>query len=382
MLWAPNLGLRAAPVLCFLCWLPFHLGAYAGNFQFRASGDITYVTTRVSLPAETIQNYSFEVCVLNCASRLSTTNSQKSAAFELSCESGVQYRLWTILDASTAAGLIVNRTGKGSVTITNKYVAEVEYGEVPPDDGTTLNYLWLAYGSRCYFAGLTTNRLRPIWALDDPALRSDGFTVPGFWKLDPDGGLPAEVVYMNDGFCRARDSAGKPVVFKWQAPFDQGFTNAAFTVVAATNVGGIMVPLEWNFVRYGIRSEQFGGYQLSKITETRGRVTTFSVDPVQGPLLPSFSGVAKVSDFSFSGSNYAVPLLEYAVTNGVWPSTEDRFRVYSNAARLQAKLDRLAAEGTRKLSIARPIVWSLMLLLCLPGIVALRRVARGWKSWR
>jgi len=57
----------------------------------------------------------------------------------------------------------------------NTYVGLIEADELPDDDGSQINYLWLAYASACYLNNEGRDALRPICCLDDRELRTEKF---------------------------------------------------------------------------------------------------------------------------------------------------------------------------------------------------------------
>jgi hypothetical protein len=195
------------------------------------------------------------------------------------------------------------------------HCGEVNNRAFPRDDATGINYLWLAYASAGYLEPPAAKRLEPIWVLDDPNLFLDGFTQEAAWERFP-GGLPRSIVYLNDGKSRTFDGHQSRIE-RWPAPFDRGFTNAVFLAGVSTNLGGLTVPLEFTFTRYGVLPLTGGTYDFGPVTITTAKVFNITSAPSRySP--PSFAGVADVVDLRSVTSNRRVPRAVYQMTNWVW----------------------------------------------------------------
>lgn len=235
------------------------------------------------------------------------TVSGESVHFHTATEDGRKYHECAFVDSTTYTVF------GGRVAERELVAAEVDYRSFPRDDGSMINYLWLAYGSGSYFEERTTNRLHPIWSLDDPYLARQGFTVDASWERYPEGRLPLKVLYYNDGYARTRSG-----VRKWPPPFDQGFTNAIYEVTASTNVLGRWMPLSFRFMRYGVEPTVYSSNRLAIITAVEVRVTEIGWQGTGGVLRPAFRGIADVTDRRFEKSNPSLPMLMYKATNGAW----------------------------------------------------------------
>lgn len=124
---------------------------------------------------------------------------------------------------------------------TNVQTAEIAHREVPRDDASNVGYLWLAYGSACYFDTRTNYRLAPLWIQDDPALEESAFTMPAEWVRIESERLPRQVLYLNDGLKRVQ-RGGVSVVEPWPPPYDRGFKHAVYEATEGTNLNGFFIP--------------------------------------------------------------------------------------------------------------------------------------------
>jgi hypothetical protein len=242
----------------------------------------------------------------------------------------------------------------------------VESNEIPADDGTTINYLWLAYASRCYFSGLSTNHLIPIWMLDDPSLRDAGYTVPAIWQLQTrPPQLPARVIYLNDGTHRTVSADHVPITFRYAAPFDQGFTNAEYQVQASTNVDGLVIPTEFTFTRYYVQGEH-----LIVRTLTQGNATVVRKGTTVSEFRPQFEGRAIAFDKRFRKEKDPVPSVRYWVTNGEWLAISNLSNAYLKQLAKYKGAKEVAASLRKRRNAKRVLVVSVMFLVAvLPPVL-------------
>jgi hypothetical protein len=197
----------------------------------------------------------------------------------------------------------------------------IEEFPVPGPDGSRINTLWLGFGSAAYFKARKDKMIHPLWPLDDPGARLRGFTVEGSWATNKDAaGLPTQVVYMNDGIFRGVSSRSeKPVEFPEKPPFDNGYTQAVFTVTLSTNLGTYSVPLAFTFRRFAVGT---GKYEL--LTEEVASTRSVEKQTSQVTFLPTFIGKADINDGRFRVPSLTKPgesdYFRYSSSNGVWPT--------------------------------------------------------------
>lgn len=232
-----------------------------------------------------------------------------------------------------------NTTGLSS----NAYVGLIEADELPDDRGSLIHYLWLAYASTGYLDHEKGGALRPICCLDDRALRAEKFKMRSILtRADAEPRLPTWLAYLSDGFYRTEGASGR-LVFKAPPPFDQGYTNAVYSVGALTNCGTLQLPLEFSFTRYAV-SHDATKPGLWVRTRILGKATKISERHSSPVLLPQFSGAFMVKDNRFTSANPPVGQLHYEIRDGEWDNE-------TNAA--AAKLDEINQQLHREDAVRR-----------------------------
>ena len=227
-----------------------------------------------------------------------------------------------------------NTTGLSS----NAYVGLIEADELPDDNGSLIQYLWLAYASTGYLDHEKGVALRPICCLDDRALRAEKFKMRSILtRADAEPRLPTWLAYLSDGFYRTEGASGR-LVFKAPPPFDQGYTNAVYSVGALTNCGTLQLPLEFSFTRYAV-SHDATKPGLWVRTRIVGKATTVVERLSSRVLLPQFSGAFRVKDNRFNSANPPMGQLHYEIRDGEWDNE-------TNAA--AAKLDEINQQVYRE----------------------------------
>lgn len=207
-----------------------------------------------------------------------------------------------------------NSTGRS----TNTYVGLIESDELPDDDGSHINYLWLAYASACYLNNESRDALRPICCLDDRELRTEKFKMRSILtRADAEPRVPIWLAYLSDGFYRTTGAGGR-VVFKAPLPFDQGYTNAVYSVGALTNCGALQLPLEFAFTRFAVSRNPTNQAGLWIRTRIIGKATMIAERHSSPKLLPQFSGEFTVMDNRFMSVNPPVGQLHYRIRDGEW----------------------------------------------------------------
>lgn len=258
----------------------------------------------------------------------------------------------------------------------------VETRDVPRDDGSQINVLWLAFGSACYFDSITNGLFRPIWTQDDRSLTETNFLVKGMVERKKPGTLPEKVFYFNDGIQRNERNGqyGDSISYPSPAPLDQGFTNVVYTAGQMTNVLGIDIPTDFVFERSGPRSSN-GMWSASTLTRTEGKVERIFSNP-DATLIPNFPASIAIQDLRFKGESRPVKALIYSITNGEWLTKDRAHRHYETElkqkdyfAKLKEKPPRPKVPknpGSEIMDPARPLVIGTV-CLCLAFALALRK---------
>ncbi|MFT5494352.1 MAG: hypothetical protein ACI8V5_004755 [Limisphaerales bacterium] len=255
----------------------------------------------------------------------------------------------------------------------------LSHEEMPRDDGTLINYLWLAYASACYFRNQTNDMVQPIWQLDDRTLLENGFRMKAKWLQSAPQNPPSSVIYFNDGMIRVQSSSGVSKVYPAPPPFDQGFTNAIYGAVKQRTVDGVTFPTEFNFTRYMFRVRGTEPTDVIPRTITRGRVSRVTLNSNVKPLQPAFQGRINVIDNRFANADPPVRQLVHAISNNDWTATNDLKRAY------EIELRRQAAEAARARSALperNSRVWSVRILFILIGLIFGLTILKIHKSHR
>lgn len=320
-------GSRA--VLCGMVVVWTHLNADAG---WVVEGKLRY-ENHFMAPRPVAQNdMAFRVSSDGCRSLIRTTRLDSGDYVEALVEGGVIQTFYFFTATNLASG------GKPVQT------AEIAHREFPRADASNIGYLWLAYGSACYFDSRTTNRLAPLWIQDDPTLEKQGFRMEAGWLRENGERLPRQVIYLNDGMKRIQ-RGGVSVVEPWLPPFDRGFKQAIYEASNGTNLHGVFVPTDFTFTRNGLRPDGSGGFNLDVITYTEAKAEHVTEIAELDLASPHFVGTADIVDFRYADSNPAVSQMWFQVTNGNWPDTRQVGQAYEKQIRMREKASKAGQVG-------------------------------------
>ena len=301
-------------MIFLLTW--FHAGVLLGQ-QHKLEGNLNvwyYINGEFDKALET----RFWMEINGSQYNLRTTLPGSTNYVEWGCDGRDLYRL--VVAPAQNAGVAPKRPP--AAPLYPVFIAAAE--GVPPDDGSLNQYVWLAYASQNYFRSLVTNRIEPVWNLDDPALRANHFTCAAQIQTDA-AGLPLEVIYLSDGVYRGLDGTKNlPITRNLPPPYDKGFTNAVFQRISSRLVDGTQVPDVFRFTLYATPIAAPVPLLLRLVVE--GRLTSSTVVSTADPdLRPQFQGRASVWDSRVTGvvsvpnvTNIPYSYAGYRVTNGFW----------------------------------------------------------------
>ncbi len=170
------------------------------------------------------------------------------------------------------------------------------------DDGSCHNELWLAYASQNFFKSFTNELVLALW--------SSGPNFPF-------------VPYLNLQFTTNQDKLGLPKAATYIDPTYPGkiYTNATYRVLATTNINGMLIPMEFEFVRYAYDSPG----RLLPFETFHGLVSQVATNVGNASLQPAFLGISDVYDYRPLAREFLSPKMtnrdyvHYRVTNGIWP---------------------------------------------------------------
>ncbi len=318
----PKTPLRFQIVVSSLAYLLLGLTPLLA-IEFSVKGKLHHEVWNSYEKQEAALDKYFSVDLRDSVWLLKTWGPGKDAhVYELGYEAGELFRLYTFIQHDHGAN-------------TNKYSTLVKNGEIPDDDASLLNYLWLAYCSTGFVAGRTEGKLEPIWQMDDPTLNAEGFQFAAHITQSSSASPPSMVTYFSDGAYRLRDGNGPRRLVWASPPYNQGYTNAIYQAQTSTNINGIELPASWTFVRYMPERNSPDRNRLRSRTITRGLVDSISPRVSVTSLRPIPPDNVLIRDERFAQVKKPVAQTEvrYSLTNGVWPSTADLRPAYTNSLR-------------------------------------------------
>jgi len=294
--------IHLAILLAYLSELP---NAYSGEQHpaFKVKGQISYEAFLAN-GTNLYWTRDFNVVVQDCRWIIESFDKSKK-----------QYQINVRTNELMYNAIAVNPSNSLSL---NNFTVVVEDNEVPPEDISGISILWLTYASDCYLNSVTNNKYKPVWMLDDPALRKEGFTTSGI--LDRmEGHLPKQLAYLNTGAIYAR-AQGNRVVIRAPASFRGAVTNAIYRTLETTKIGGFLIPNSFQYERYGV-SPTFATHLLTRVTGKATLVEAFSKDDEAAPDL---KGRMFFIDKRFENSKTNIDLFTYRTTNTAFPSSTDQ----------------------------------------------------------
>jgi len=281
----------------------------ADALEFEVTGTVTYKASRDNL-VKYEKTKLFRFSVKDCEWNAKTWDPQNPIRYD---EAGFQN------DSIFVLRCFPPKTN----TATAVYVATIYPGLMPSEDESLINYLWLAYGSACYFSGKPPGMLEPVWELDDPVLNVSGFKMQAFWEIGEGiPKIPSSIAYINDGFYRVRKD-GKPFSFKAKPPFDKGYTNAIFLSEGQVNCKDVRLPSVSVFKRFYLANSTPVkiNEEARLLTRTEITASVLKLNDVVSikSFLPYFDGVIKTQDRRARALESPGPNIYYPITNGNWP---------------------------------------------------------------
>ncbi len=296
--------------LMILVWWVLNLLCVSGAWaqEYEVTGTVTYTASRddeVKYEKKRLFRFSFK----NCQWNAKTWDAQSEMRYdEVGFQDATLFNLRSFPSKTNAA--------------TPTFTSVVASGSLPADDQSLINYLWLAYGSGCFFAGKEAGMLEPIWEMDDPVLNATGFKMQAFWDLrERTPKVPARIIYLNDGFSKIRRN-GQPVLMPIRAPYDKGYTNAVLFGEGTVTQNGMSFPATSVFRRYYVADPLAAGEpaRLLVRTEIKAEISAVKDKVSIESILPQFKGHFNIQDRRAKLLNPDVPVVIYSVTNGNWPS--------------------------------------------------------------
>ena len=328
-------------LLVWLClpWILSGTGLQIHAQSFEVRGTIHY-EAYLNGTVDVSTTRDFSVLVDGCRWRIRTSVVGDCSYKEKSFQNGSLYNL--TMFCATPSG-----------RATNTYVGSIEADEIPSDDGSQINYLWLAYASFCYLDTEAGPALRPVCCLDDLSLRAERFKMPSILSRSSSApNLAIWIAYLNDGYYRTRNDQG-PIVFQVPAPFDKGFTNAIYSALLLTNIGTLQLPLQFEFTRFAVNH---GPNTIYARTHIAGKASVTSVVTPPKDLSPEFGGRLNVMDNRFASATSAIGQIRYDIRDGIW---ENRDKLTNAVITKSSSLPQPALKST--MDAGRPWIFRALL---------------------
>jgi RNA polymerase sigma factor (sigma-70 family) len=350
------------------------LSSGRGHFQFSAQGVCRLIAFN-STGNETT-DYPFTVTVSNQLWFMRITDVRSNAVagyFEIG---GDGQRTYYVDYQESWAQTAALRRGTGNAE--NVAVGIIGPQEVPhfpfaPQAGA----IWLAYASGHYFDVARSPRIQPaasLFVLYGRNVQPNSFALQeAHWsRTDQSPGVPASVVYLDDGIAGIRN--GVPV--KWPSPLDLGFTNAAYQALEYTNAGSLTLPTRAVLNTFGPQLGPPGARVVPRVSY-QVVATNVSLRPLYaGNFKPRLPGKTFVNDMRFSAPAHDLHVNYYA-SDERWLADDEVKQLPEYAVAVgQASQRRDLVKQPARLS--RPVVWVVFgLLSAWPVILFYRQRRRG-----
>jgi hypothetical protein len=220
--------------------------------------------------------------------------------------------------------------------------------------------IWLAYGSKYFFKNLTNNIIEPIIAYNSEPIVS-ATTKLTKQKIDLNlcqdfPGLPTKIIFHDMGI-----ELTEPIT-KRDPPYDKGFTNVVFDVLATTNYSGMILPTD---VKVDVFCPSETGlnltysYRISKVN--------IKLPPTDFSFKPTIPGLTHITDGRFAAE---AGLISFNVKSN-WPSETEVHSLpqFAHGKSVESLIERNAPIQVSNGKIRT--VRALFILACLSSIVML-----------
>ena len=131
-------------------------------------------------------------------------------------------------------------------------LAEVYRGVYPSGKDIRLQYLWIAFASRCVLPP-PEGDAKPPWPADWGIFERDDYVAHYQW-LYGDGHIPCALVFLNNGTFFSRNPASGALVHqRYAPPYSNGFTHMIARWSSVTNVMGVPLPEDFKMTMYSAK---------------------------------------------------------------------------------------------------------------------------------
>ncbi len=341
-------------ILLFIGFVAVFVANSLFGQEYFAKGQIEVVTKLAANSAGEQETLRFYVEVIGNNFKIRIEETKKNDwYYEYAYENGLMQILHHIVRSNEGSRQIA---GVSQTSNSLMFPARIEAREIPPNDGTRAQFVWFALASQGYFAKQTNEFILPIWSPEDPLTHRQPFQMLSFREMLPEfPHLPAKVDFVNDGFYRSYNPVTKALdTWELAAPYDAGYTNAIYQVLALTNTIRNSLPEEFVFAVYS-SPVSLGDVPFERVV-VRGTLQQVGDSAPEGAKLAKFTGVASVVDYRVGGEvrrNGSIAKYKYSaysVTNAAWLNS-------NQLAQVKARTERtlLASKPSRNF---RGIIWA------------------------
>lgn len=229
-------------------------------------------------------------------------------------------------------------------------MATVYRDAYPPPKEPILQHIWLAFiSSRCLLSH-QEGRTKPPFYVDMGVFSDAEYKCDYRWLTND---TIRELFLVADGWYFSRDpQSGKLVKNQLPPPSDKGYTTGIGRWLQSTNIGGISVPVDFEFTIFSpAPGGSISSNNLLKVGIFHCRVTDAQIAgiPQIPPELPM--GLTLVSDRRFQDQGHA--FVNYPTTNG-WLTLHDRHltELLELAPKISIDAEALAEMGIRPIGLA------------------------------
>lgn len=252
-------------------------------------------------------------------------------------------------------------------------------GDYPSPEHSVVQHLWLAFASHCRFAE-PRGSAKPPFAPDVSIFLNPEYACDYYWTHAPGKPEDRVLVLFSDGRILARDPKGDLVQGRERAPYSQGYTNGIGRWTRATNIGGLRLPLHFDFTAFTPRPDGRAASELRTGYTYTCTVTSLSrgAMPDIPPRLPGERVL--VSDRRLAKSGHST--IPYPITNAWLLTNEPRFELLARSA-AKMSLEEEVRRGHARIPRTRVPRAIIVLCLALPfGIVIAARLLGRLKRRR
>lgn len=312
-------AIRGRGVLLIILWLMLVVavsrqtsvaGTLPGSFEFEVEGTVEFQAFNSA--DGSLAFASKKLFVLSVRDRcwfLKSTPAQPTTMVDcqIGCDGTNNYKLTTV----------VSKSKERQFT----RVGIIDPGVVPLTDYADAHVVWSAYCSSAWFRERADATARPPWGLGDDMLWYLDYNVPiDMRRSDSPPGIPISISYYSDGH---RVSLKDPLTIKRERlpkPYENGFLAAKYSVLSTTNIGGLLLPIEFKLERFIEKAGATTSNEVFLVSITRGQSMVFRPVCARPTFLPDIPAGTTVVDHRVKKSNPPVPYLRYDLSQPGWPS--------------------------------------------------------------